>query len=394
MYQISSSKKKVKETWKEKVHQIQENKKSKLMSLRTQWISNEPIRKQNYINKRIQEIRKHTVKGLEPEVRRLVHKHQNDCAAIQKEKEDQFKLVEDEQKRLMQYELVCIKDKLEAKTRRKQDQLRAEFEKDVHHLHSKHSKTIEQIREQLLRDNADMKTKQMEERHKLSNNHSLELTNIQKIHESRINNVKQAWMKEKEIIQVNFSKHLDDYKQSINETNQKEMEKFNNELDRNLASIIKNEKERLQKMRDAKIDFVIRKTQTEIMQNTENAKMTLTNERKALQSIHKSELRKMNDIIEQWEEKHANLTSKIKNFEQEKIDLSRYLEKKKNIVTSLQHDIFIMNSEYDQKLKSRNEQMETIRQNQQKIIDEILLKKQNLMDKIDEQQKWNQKMER
>ena len=333
------------------------------------------------MEKKIKEIRQMTVKGLEPEVKRLVDKHKKDCEQIRKEKELKISEIDTEQKKILQHELICAHSRIEADSRKRHDEARAVWEASVTDLQSQHTRNVVNLREQLAKESTVLRMKQIDEHRKIADSHTYELADIHKVRQARLSNIQNSWNNEKEIMKQKFSNEYKTFVHSIDDEKETFLKNLEKELNKQKNANLEKEREKLRRIRDTKIDDLIRRTQAEVIQNQESIQRKLADDLSKTKSFHQKKEKEKREAISKLRTQTADKNLRIQHLKQEEDKWQRLEKQLQDSYKKLNCDLIDVKAEYDTNCKNFDDKMTTLRNDKQHNINIVVKQKAILIEK-------------
>ena len=241
------------------INEIKEKFHRELKENKDAWMAAEKQRKEKWIHDKTSEIKETTIKGLEPEIERLLNKgkldakkleekHQKELASIREElyAEYEGKLRQHKEKILRENDESMVKEReyLSTKIKEQYDKVEQQYMEDREKLKKTYEAQLDAV------ENARRKDKETFEE---------KMQNIQDSHAREVRRVKEEF---EEIIEQQKRKHrkdIDSVSEDVKAEQQKWLEKENRKLNDELESRLRKMKTALEKERDEQIEMIISK---------------------------------------------------------------------------------------------------------------------------------------
>jgi len=348
------------------------DKKGKLFNLRERWKNGTESREKKMIEMKTKEIRQITIKGLEPEVKKLLLKHREKCGKIKDEKEMLINEIEMEQKSILGHEIISIHERTEAQKRNTQDETRAAWERKITDLHMEHVKNMAGLREKLLQETNDNRRAFIEENRKIADQHSFELLELQRAREARFYSLQDTWNNEKTCIKQKKIEDKDSFLVCA-ENNKKVVCESLIHDNRNMKHLnLEKEKKRLRSLREKKIDKVIRRTQIQMMQDQDSNNSFIDEEIKNFSHFHQKKVIESIKVKDNWCEKSRSITLKSKDLDRDYHYLQERSENLKESMNSFHRKLKIAENNLCIMVSFDNKALDEIRKKIQGQIDDII----------------------
>ena len=308
-----------------RVHDVQSQHVIELKRQKELLAAGERARKERWTNEKRKEIKETTLKGLEPELQRILTKHKKELQCmedghlknirkleiqIQKEKDDSIRSIVEQMKRerdeAVSAEVDIGRAKLRTQMKHYDDELlnyKNKYENDTSNRVNRNENEITKMSDKHMIEMEQIKRDEMERREDLARRYNEERASIERRHEDTILDIRRRTEDER------------------NEWKKNEKIKF--------VEIKKNEINDIQKEltieRDEQIDLVIRRLDEETGRNQRESSNTFTTRLEEMKKEHELDLRGVRASESSWMDKCTLLTEEIEtNKERLSIIDSRY----------------------------------------------------------------------
>eukprot|EP00903_Cladosiphon_okamuranus_P008626 g8272.t1 len=304
------------------VEEVRERGKAEILDAQASWAQGEDLRRDKWMAKRTQEIRELTLKGLEPEIERIMDKHKADMEEIERGHHK-------EAQRLRQQTALRADEALNeerARIRCRVEEARREAMGAISErrevLMDKHQADLERVRKRAAGEAETQRRWQEEELRRME---AVSATDI-----ARLRNEEHSRLQE---MRLQHAEDID--KASRRKATTLASLARQAELDRedwarrakDVASAggeeaLRSEKQRLARERDKKVEAAIRRIQRERLDFEETSKAEAEEESRRLEESHAHSKRQLAEKQGQWEERHAECTETLHSLVETRRELA------------------------------------------------------------------------
>ncbi|KAH7488196.1 hypothetical protein KRP22_009164 [Phytophthora ramorum] len=289
--------------------------KLKLKDAKERWSVQEKVRRDQWIVKKTEEIKKSTVAALEPDIQLILAKGKTDLekareAASDERRKLQLQLEKDRDTALQRlkddYErkLVEAREKERAKLMTRLDAADAELQQQLSTQRRRLQEEAEATRNELY---AEMRAAKLA--------HVKEMDELKEKHMQKLQAAAEKLQKEKQDVMAKYESEF----MALREQTSVECEQFKTQLISKLRDEMTREKQELEKQmlqtRDAKIELVIEKLQEESRQMVERAERKSQKKFSQERAEYERKLKQTGEIEGVWMEKNRELHEKLSKLE-------------------------------------------------------------------------------
>ncbi|XP_073245130.1 centrosomal protein of 131 kDa-like isoform X1 [Porites lutea] len=312
----------------DKIKQMEENHQVEIKKQKEVILAAEKLRREKWINEKTQQIKEVTVKGLEPDIQKLIAKHK---AEVKKLKSThQAELLEADERAGRRYiqQIEELRDQLEREKesacsrerelsqQRYEKQLEQEeqaYQQQRRRLYAEVQEEKERValQAQKQRQELDEAREALEESHKKSilemqTNHQREISNLERKHELEVNELKERLDIEKQGWIENYMKKQD----AVLMAKEREL------------------KEAVREGRDREIEMVITRLEEETSLAREECERAAENRIKRVRDKYESELKELEESERKMQEKYNSMKARLSEVDGENARLKSLLKQK------------------------------------------------------------------
>mmetsp|Transcript_18317 Transcript_18317/g.28567 ORF Transcript_18317/g.28567 Transcript_18317/m.28567 type:complete len:557 (-) Transcript_18317:1556-3226(-) len=326
------------------VQNIRNETKVEIKNMRAQWAAEEGKRTDQWIEHKRREVREITVRGLQPQVERLLEKHRQECLELKRRFEtDKSEFLELAQKKL---EMDMRNSKLDAT--RKCDEafsiIRSEGSINLAKARNEGIASLHSLREDLNIERENQRERQFNEFKAMAKSHAEEVQQIREAQSERIQDQERKWLEEKEALSNTLANELEELRRSW----LLEREQWEGSIVQNLCT--ENEKKleqarnKINEERDGEIRFLVRQAQIEAAKYEKALKLEMDEELSNLKVSHLQKMKESYEKLNHWEKKCTECTHAICQLEKDRVKceeenqtLETWLEGASEDIAELKH---------------------------------------------------------
>jgi len=336
----------MREKYEGKMAKLQATHKRESRRAKEEWAASEQIKREQWVSSKTKQIKSMTIKGLEPEIQRLIEQNKRDLRAK-----------EDEMAEMMRSETETLRashSETVADLKRKWDD---ERESEMNAVAQKHSEQIEamrQCKERELRECGDRHTAEREEERrrsqmlseeamaKMSSLHEAEMAKLKQLHLSQIENVEQRHgiERRKEAETVAIEKR--EWMQIMNRKHAKEAQ----EKEQAMRTAIEREQRE-------EIEVIIERLSTQYAERLKAAQ----SHHDDIEGEYKEQILSERQKSKQWIEKMEALNARNATLRADKNEMERHCEAKETEIERLRKAIETLRSEMTQKEAAKDNEI-------------------------------------
>ncbi|RXN02164.1 Centrosomal protein of 131 kDa [Acipenser ruthenus] len=283
---VVSELKQVDQKYTKKIAHMQEQHDLEIKKLKELMSATEKIRREKWIDEKTKKIKEITVKGLEPEIQKLISKHKQELKKYEKQLQEEEQALQQQRRRL--YSEV-------AEEKERESQLAARQRMELDELR-KHLEDNSLVAGRALREEFERTREEQERRHQAE----------VKALKERLDIEKQAW-------EENYMKKEEAW----------------------LLSRERELKEELRRGRDKEIELVIQRLEEETSRARDECERASENRVKRVREKYETELREMERSERSLQERHSELKGRLSQAEGEAVRLQGLLRQKEQEVQDM-----------------------------------------------------------
>ena len=322
-----------------------------LIQTKSAWEEGEEIRRKQWMDKRLSTIRQLTARDLEPEVRRLMERNEDDMENIREEDKVKKAHITAELGSCIEAQLLQHKEDTKRQLAKLKEEIQARWEDKISTVRERHMERVTDLRSRLFTEGDSYRKRESEESRRMLEQHTSEFSRIREGGSKRILDAQILWDKElSELKNEAISNDL--IVASIEAKETWEFQKLN-ELEKDRSRKLEAEEKALKDSRDASIDKLIRNTQQEQLRMEQNFLLTWE-DKKAERAVECGDKRmKVKEEAIRLEKLISASTTNIKHLLLEK---SQYIEDSTRIqqeVQVLEHELTALKEKKAQKAANK-----------------------------------------
>ncbi len=297
--QISSLEKSIAE----KVHSIREKGERQIREAAATWGEGESVRRQKWLERKTVEIRETTIKGLEPEVERLIEKHKQDVSQLQRQHEQKKKdwLVlhmhrSEDAKLVAQKEATDRYDEILTQTRRAGDARLDE-------VNSAHANALSKLRERLSSELQNQRSWQASELRRMASDHAEDLAAFRSTESTRISEMRRRWEEELTGMKQSSSAHVSRLVNDAAALKEAWESRTRSKIVKESSERMEKVREQMKEDRDREIERAIRKNQSRAAKAESGGKEMAEDKSKQAKVEHNHKVKSLKDKIDRWNER-------------------------------------------------------------------------------------------
>ena len=265
------------------------------------WGEGEKIRREKWLERKTKEIREITIKGLEPEVQRIIDKHKVDCAGLDSE----FERKKEDYLVDFYTNLDVKKEEFERKGIKKYNSslatTRHAGNDRLSEVHSEHSENLIKLRKRLADESDSQRKWQNDELKRLAENHADSLANVRILEGKRLTEMRRRWVEEKDTAERQFKSVVDGLEEKQSIVNEQWERRIKTKLQKESLERIGEEREKLREKRDGDIELNIRSIQSRVAEQEKTFKEHFEVKAGGLKREHDRYEEKINEASERSE---------------------------------------------------------------------------------------------
>ena len=282
------------------------------------WSEGEAIRRDKWLERRTREIRDVTIKGLEPEVQRILDKHKADVEATAK--------ALDQRKRdfLLTYSKELDAARLDVATRAeaKRDKTLATTRQAgndrLSEVHAEHATNLNKLRKRLADEADSLRKWQGEELKRLAEAHADEMGNVRAGEARRMEDMRRRGREEKEALERQRHSAVDSLTSSSSIAKEQWDSKMRNKVQKESQDRFAAWRDELSKSRDSAIEVEIRNIQKLSVGKEAESKRRGEEEKEKEKKRHAEKVRGVLDKKSRWIEKLEECVSSGREMREQK----------------------------------------------------------------------------
>eukprot|EP00484_Ammonia_sp_Unknown_P009664 CAMPEP_0197077662 /NCGR_PEP_ID=MMETSP1384-20130603/212729_1 /TAXON_ID=29189 /ORGANISM="Ammonia sp." /LENGTH=632 /DNA_ID=CAMNT_0042516527 /DNA_START=56 /DNA_END=1955 /DNA_ORIENTATION=- len=365
---LTEEMRKLNETYKSNLSKIEKEHKCLIRKLKQEWMNAEKIKREEWILNKTKQIKSMTIKGLEPEIQRLIEQNKKD-----------LQLKEEEFADLLSTEKEDIYRKCNEQKQCELETMKTKYLKEIELLNELKEK---QLNEQLAQLTKQFEHQLSQQRNQQRLNHEAEISKLSELHETEVENMKQAHLQyvenQSQTHELEIKKMCEKHrieKQECTFAVYRESEP-NDELEiKKMCEKHRIEKQEWMEMMRKKYDAEYKQKQTEFMALTKQQQKDeidviidrLTNELtnqhtekvNAMASRHHNELSECKMRMEEEKEKSKQFIKEIQSLNEEMKELETKKEKLESVINEKCVEVERMETE-KKEIRERNQKQEKV----------------------------------
>ncbi|GMH82245.1 hypothetical protein TrVE_jg11821 [Triparma verrucosa] len=313
------------------------------------WGEGEIIRREKWIERKTTEIREITIKGLEPEVQRIIDKHKKDCQDL----EDELEMKKRDFLVDFHKDLDAKKLETQEKAMKNHDQLlstvRVAGNDRLSEVHEEHAKNLAKLRKRLSEETDSQRVWQGEELKRLAETHADEMQSFRSTESKRLHEMRRRWIEEKDAAERQLNSALGSMESDASIAKEQWENKVRHKLEKESLDKIAKERAKIKKERDREIEREIRRIQGATAKLDLECKEKVEAEKKKLKQAADKKIKGIVDKKSRWGDRLG-----------ENLDVVRELQERKRSCESTLKAL----SDYMQKMDSDIEKVIRDRENE------------------------------
>ncbi|CAM9546463.1 unnamed protein product [Ectocarpus sp. 4 AP-2014] len=314
------------------VEEIREKGKAEILDAQALWAQGEDARREKWMAKRTQEIRELTLKGLEPEIERIMDKHKAEMEEIERghhrEAQRFRKQASLRAEEALSEERARVRGRVEQARRQAMETIGERRQALV----DKHQADLERLRKRAAEEAETQRRWQEEEMRRMEGVCVTDLTRLRNEEHSRLQEMRLQHAGDVDKATRRRAATL----ASLTRQAELDREDWARRAKEGASALgeeaLRSEKQRLLKDRDKRIDAAIRRIQRERIENEETSKAEAEEEARVQEESHAQAKRLLAEKQGQWEERHSECTDALHSL----VDTRRELALKSRELTAEQ----------------------------------------------------------
>ena len=282
------------------------------------WGEGEAIRREKWLERKTAEIREITIKGLEPEVERIIDRHRQEVEEAERETEGRkkewllkhFDGVEDG------------KAKMSDRARKKYDAAvkvtRAAGNDRLTDVHTDHASNLVKLRQKLQAESDGLRNWQQEELKRLAEAHADECSGVRGSEGKRLADMRRRWSEEVEAGERGAQSALDGMEVDGMAAREQWENKVRSKIMKEALDSLEKEREELKARRDGEIERAIRKGQAGVSEKERSCSEAARDKEREGKADHDKRVKGIADKKNRWVEKIAESVDMVRELRDER----------------------------------------------------------------------------
>ncbi|CAM9392230.1 unnamed protein product [Ascophyllum nodosum] len=304
------------------VEEIREQGRVEILHAQAIWAQGEDLRREKWMANRTREIRELTLKGLEPEIERIMDKHkagmeEADCAhhrETQRLRERTFRRAGE----VLSEERARLRSRVEQDKRETMETLSERRQA----LMDKHQTNLERIRKRAAGEAEAQRRWQDEETRRMEGVTAVDVARIRKEEHDRLQEMRLRHAEEMAAASRRKTAALASLARQAEMDREEWDKRAKEEASAVAEEVLDRERERLTTERDKKIDETIRRLQRDRLDFEERFKAEVVAEAYRVEEAHAKDLRALKEKQEQWGKRHEGCTEALHSLVESRRELA------------------------------------------------------------------------
>lgn len=300
------------------MHNIRRQTKADIESMQTQWAAEEGDRTDKWVEQKRSAIRDMTIRGLQPQVERILDKHRIDCLELRKTFEaDKSEFLELAQKKL---EMNMRNNKLDAT--RKCDEafsiIRSEGSINLAKSRNEAVVSLHSLREELSIERGNQRKRQLNELKAMAKSHADEIQQIRGAQSERMRDQERKWQDEREALSNTLTTEIEDLRHSWSLERERWESSIVQGLNKENERKLEYERKEINEERDDEIRSFVRQSQIKATEIEKLLQLEMDEEMSNLKVSHRQKMKESYERRDQWERKYAECAKVITRLNDER----------------------------------------------------------------------------
>ena len=354
-----------------------------LKKAKESYLAAEKLRRDKWCAEKTDEIKKITLKGIEPEISKLVAKHKQEILSLEDKHCDEIKNIKEAMLMERESKIKDIKDKLQAENEELLKKERATYEEKIKQQYSRHE---EQLNEQKNRwkETIEEERQRLEMlRKKDTDQYAATLESTIKQYEEKIKSIEKSCEDKVEEQRRKNEMRITEIRNECQQESDQWREKTLTKQKQELKNKIKQLQDQMVKDRNKEIEIIVNR----LGDNTNEAKKKLINEYELkiqeMQSKHQAELEAQMKYNDKWNSSYAELKASHDNLKNKLSNIDSVINEKNEKIECNEAEIRHLND----LIKSMNERVSNVDALITNSVKEAIRKEQLNNEKLIEEHK-------
>ncbi|CAM9602486.1 unnamed protein product, partial [Chrysoparadoxa australica] len=283
------------------IQEVRDEAEAELQTARSIWAEGEAMRREKWLSKKMREVRELTMKGLEPEVERIVEKHKADLASMEQSSHDALQRLRHQISRQQDEEVLQAKAQLEEQASEKSRQDREVQMQRRQDMLNEQAKQMQRLRAKLSHELEEQRAWQSDEIKRLDKVSEVEVHSLRAEAQDRLEELKRRHSNEKEAMTQRQASELANTEKEA----EREQEAWEARVEAGMGEdgggvMVEREQERYQKQRDRKLEEAQRRLQLEGEKTARRLEEELNLEAGRMRESHARELNMLRTKRAEW----------------------------------------------------------------------------------------------
>jgi len=332
------------------VEKIERQGQANLDEAAASWGEGEVIRRKKWLERKTKEIREITIKGLEPEVERIIDEHKKECGRLEKEVEKWRRDFIVEWDTMLEEGREKVRVEGEKKRDEKLRLTRDASNNRLQDIHESHAGNLLKMRKKLEGETEAQRRWQAEELKRMATSHGGEMQSLREREGGRLMGMRRRWAEEKDGVERQLKAQLSAMDREEEEQREAWEARARGKAGKELEARVEAEREKARRDRDAEIEIAIRRIQAATAKAGNDHKDHLENQKGRMRAESEGVVRTVKGKKERWGKRMGENVDLIRDMEESKLSaegtlrsLGEYMEK--------------MDDEIERAIREREEQM-------------------------------------